>query len=112
MSESDNKTETVDVEFLKREFEHLRAELAGAKERLSGNAHEAMERINAYLHNAGLTSRVESLEDDLEELAGKLKDTGRDAVTRMEHEVCARPLTSVAVAFGIGLLAARLLGRR
>ena len=112
MSEPQTKPEHhIDIEYLKQEFEHIRAEMAGARERLSENAQAALDRVTAYLNNAGLSSRIGSVEEDLEELAGKFKDSGKDALCRLEHQVTARPITSVAVAFGIGLLAARLLRR-
>ena len=112
MSEPQSKPEhRIDIEYLKQEFEHIRAEMAGIRDRLSDNAHAALDRITAYLDSTGLSSRVDSLEEDLEDLAGKLKDSGKDAMCRLEHQVSARPITSVALAFGIGLLAARLLRR-
>ena len=112
MSEPQTKPDHhFDIEFLKQEFEHIRTEMAGIRERLSENAHTALDRITAYLNGAGLSSRVDSLEEDLEEMAEKLKDSGKDAVSRLEQQVSAKPITSVAIAFGIGLLAARLLRR-
>jgi ElaB/YqjD/DUF883 family membrane-anchored ribosome-binding protein len=40
-----------------------------------------------------------------------LKGTGKNAVTRLESEVGQRPITSIAVAFGVGLLAAQFFRR-
>jgi ElaB/YqjD/DUF883 family membrane-anchored ribosome-binding protein len=101
-----------ETETLKRDFEHLRSTLDSVKDRLGSNAHDVLERISAYLDSGGLGSRLDNIEDELSKLGGKLKDTGRDAATKLEHEVTAKPLASVAIAFGIGLLAAGILRRR
>lgn len=104
MSEPQDKPDHIDIEYLKHQFEHLRAEIAGARERLSDNAHAAIDRISAYLESSGVPPRVEELEKGLE-------DKGKEALGKLEHQVTERPILSVAVAFGIGLLAARLLRR-
>ncbi len=104
--------ETVDINFLKQEFNKFRAELSGMKEKLSGNAAETLDQISAYLNGDALASRLSALESKLEHLGGKLKDTGKTAVSQLEHEVTERPVTSVALAFGIGLLAAQFFRRR
>lgn len=111
MTDATNTPETPDTETLKRDFEQLRSTLDSVKDRLGDNAHEVLERISTYL-NGGLSARLHNVEDELSRLGGKLKDTGRDAATKLEHEVTAKPLASVAIAFGIGLLAAGLLRRR
>ncbi|MBB5372920.1 DUF883 family protein [Acidocella aromatica] len=104
MSAPQDKPNHIDIEYLKQQFEHLRAEMAGARERLSDNAHAALDRISAYLESSGMSPRVEELEETL-------KGKGKEAMTKLEEQVTHRPIASVAVAFGIGLLAARLLRR-
>ncbi len=94
-----------DAQNLRHDFERLRASLDGMKDRLGENAHEVLARVSAYLERDGLDAR-------LDDLGGKLKDSGRDAAAKLESEVTAKPLASVAIAFGIGLLAANLLRRR
>jgi ElaB/YqjD/DUF883 family membrane-anchored ribosome-binding protein len=103
--------EAYDLDFLKQEFNRFRAELSGAKDKLGGGASEALDQITAYLNGSGLSSRIASLESELEYLTGRLKGTGKDAVTRIEKEVGQRPITSIAIAFGVGLLAAQLFRR-
>ena len=46
------------------------------------------------------------------ETAEKLKKRGAAAVHSVEGEIEARPLTSVAVAFGVGFVLGKLLDRR
>lgn len=101
----------IDINFLKEEFAKFRASLGDAADKLGGNAHAALDQISAYLNGANLSSRVASIEEELEILGCKLKGTGKDAVAKLESEVSARPLTSVAIAFGIGLLAAGFIRR-
>jgi len=112
MTTKKSSTSDASPEALKRDFETLRDNLDGFKDRLGGNAHEVLERISAYLGNAGLGGRLSDIEDELQRLGGKLKDSGRDAAAKLENKVTDQPLASVAIAFGIGLLAANLLRRR
>jgi ElaB/YqjD/DUF883 family membrane-anchored ribosome-binding protein len=104
--------EAADTETLKRDFDQLRSTLDSVKDRLGENAHDVLERISAYLDSGSLGARVDTIEDELSRLGGRLKDSGREAATKLEHEVTAKPLASVAIAFGIGLLAAGILRRR
>jgi ElaB/YqjD/DUF883 family membrane-anchored ribosome-binding protein len=103
--------ETFDLDYLRREFARLRDELAGVKTTLGSEAHEALERIGAHLEGADLKARVASLEEQLGHLSTTLKDKGKDAAEKLEHQVAEKPLTSVALAFGAGLLLASLLRR-
>jgi ElaB/YqjD/DUF883 family membrane-anchored ribosome-binding protein len=100
-----------DIDFLKNEFSRFRAELTGMKDELSDSATEALDRIGAYLDGGNLSSRMASLEAELEHLSGRLKDTGKDAVTRIEKQIEQRPITSIAIAFGVGLLTSQLIRR-
>ena len=102
--------DTLDLEQLKQEFNRFRTELSGMKDKLSENATEALEQMSAFL-NGNLTSRVGKLEAEFEHLAERLKGTSKDAVAKLEHEVGARPLASLAVAFGVGVVAAQLMRR-
>lgn len=101
----------IDIDFLKQEFNRFRAELAGAKDKLGDNAAEALEQISAYLNGNAMSSRIAALESELEYLTGKVKSTSRQAVGRLETEVSAKPLASIAIAFGVGVLAAQFFRR-
>jgi ElaB/YqjD/DUF883 family membrane-anchored ribosome-binding protein len=103
--------ETVDLDFLKSEFNRFRSELYGMKDKLSANAAETLDQMGAYLNGSGVSARLTALESELESLAGKLKGSGKVAVKKLESEVSNRPLASVAIAFGVGLLAAQLIRR-
>lgn len=102
---------SIDIDNLKREFERFRAGLGETADKLGDNAHAALEQITDYLNGGSLSSRVASIEEELEILGSRLKGTGKDAVVKLETEVTERPLASLAIAFGVGLLAASFLRR-
>lgn len=114
MDETENGPETTaNDEALKRDFARLRANLEAVKHKLGDNAHEILERVSAYLESGGgFGARLDDVEDQLAQLGDRLKESGRGAAARLEAEVTEKPLASVAIAFGIGLLAANLLRRR
>jgi ElaB/YqjD/DUF883 family membrane-anchored ribosome-binding protein len=103
--------DSIDLDFLKKEFSRFRDELAGMSGKMGSNASEALDQINAYLNGHNVHSRLSSLEANLEALAGKVKGTSKDAITRLEREVGERPITSVAIAFGVGLLISQFFRR-
>jgi ElaB/YqjD/DUF883 family membrane-anchored ribosome-binding protein len=108
MRTSSIDSDTLDFEHLKQEFHRFRSELG---EKLGPSATEALAQMSSYLNGGNLASRIGTLEAEFEQLAGRLKGTGKDAVERLEHEIESRPFTSLAVAFGVGVLAAQLLRR-
>jgi ElaB/YqjD/DUF883 family membrane-anchored ribosome-binding protein len=110
-SESTDPKFSADADFLRHEFNRLRAELASMKDRLSGNASDALGQVNTYLHSDDAAARLKALEKQFDELSAKLKVSGKEALGKLETKVEERPLTSIAVAFGVGLLAANLFRR-
>jgi ElaB/YqjD/DUF883 family membrane-anchored ribosome-binding protein len=112
MDDTEFSAETPDAETLKRDFAKLRASLDAVKDKLSDNTHEVLDRVSAYLDKSSLGSRLDNIEDEISRLGTRLKESGRDAAAKLESEVTEKPLASVAIAFGIGLLAASLLRRR
>jgi ElaB/YqjD/DUF883 family membrane-anchored ribosome-binding protein len=103
----------IDLEFLRSEFQRFRSDLNGVKDKLGSNASDALDQISSYLNGSGsaLTSRISTLEAELQELAGKVKGYSKEGVNKLESNVSERPITSVAIAFGVGLLAAQLFRR-
>ncbi|GAN79997.1 protein-tyrosine phosphatase family protein [Acidocella aminolytica] len=102
---------SIDIDHLRQEFEKFRAGLGDAADKLGDNAHTALDQITEYLNGGSLSSRVASLEEELEILGARLKGSSKDAVAKLETEASARPLAAMALAFGAGLLAASLLRR-
>jgi ElaB/YqjD/DUF883 family membrane-anchored ribosome-binding protein len=109
---ADDANGTSDINFLRQQFERFRVELAGMKEKLSDDVSTALDEISSYLHGGELSKRAASVEADLAALSCKLQNKGKNAVSRLEHRVEERPLASVAVAFGVGLIAAQFLRRK
>jgi ElaB/YqjD/DUF883 family membrane-anchored ribosome-binding protein len=103
--------DNIDLDYLKQEFNRFRADLNGVKEKLGVGASEALDQMSAYLNGGALSSRMATLESDLEALTEKLKGGGKNAVNKLESQVTQRPITSVAIAFGLGVLASQLVRR-
>jgi ElaB/YqjD/DUF883 family membrane-anchored ribosome-binding protein len=101
----------IDLEYLRNEFQRFRSDISGVRDRLSSNANDALDQISGYLNGGAIASRISSLEAELESLAGKAKGYGKDGVQKIEEKVAERPIVSVAVAFGVGILAAQLFRR-
>ncbi len=112
----------VDVDYLKQQFNQFRDSMLGMKDKVGGNAAQVLDQMGAYLDGNAISSRLSSLEAELETLAARLKDSskdvvalgvakGKDAVTRVESEVVERPIASIAIAFGAGLLVSQFLRR-
>jgi ElaB/YqjD/DUF883 family membrane-anchored ribosome-binding protein len=108
MRNSPTDSDTLDLEHLKQEFNRFRSELG---DRMGQNATEALAQMSAYLEGGNLASRVGSLESEFANLTGRLKGTSKDAVEKLGHEIETRPFTSLALAFGVGVVAAQLLRR-
>lgn len=102
---------SIDLKTLRQEFEKLRASLGDATDKLGEGAHDALNQISDYLNHDSLSDRLASVEDQLSGLGARLKDSSKEAVSRLELEVMDRPFISLAAAFGIGLIAASLLRR-
>ncbi len=101
----------VDLEFLREEFNRFRSELGGMKEKIGVNASDALEQMSHYLNGQGVSSKLSQLESEIEALTARLRDGGKVAVNKLETQVGNRPLASIAIAFGVGVLAAQLIRR-
>jgi ElaB/YqjD/DUF883 family membrane-anchored ribosome-binding protein len=101
----------VDLEFLREEFNRFRSELSGMKDKMGANASDALDQMGHYLNGQNVTSKLSALEAEIESLTGRLRDSSKVAVTKLETQVGNRPLASLAIAFGAGLLAAQFIRR-
>ena len=112
----------VDVDFLKQQFNQFRDNMLAMKDKVGGNAAGVLDQMGSYLDTGALSSRLSSLEAEIESIASRLRDSGKDAMavglskgkeamTRVESEVTERPLASIAIAFGAGLLVSQFLRR-
>jgi ElaB/YqjD/DUF883 family membrane-anchored ribosome-binding protein len=104
-----------EISALKEEVDRMRGEFVSLKERLArrlaDGASAVADAVDNELSEGALAARLSALEKQFEAVAGRVKGTSKEAVHRLESEVSDRPLTSIALAFGVGLLAAQFLRR-
>ncbi|MGH7050088.1 MAG: DUF883 family protein [Acetobacteraceae bacterium] len=91
---------------LKAEFAKLRDELANIREMLASTGSDMLAGSKAAARR-----RLSAVQDEVEKLASDVKGQGGEMLERLDRKVQERPLTSLAVAFGVGLLAAQLFRR-
>jgi ElaB/YqjD/DUF883 family membrane-anchored ribosome-binding protein len=91
---------------IRAEFEKLREELAGIRKMLSSEASEHLSGVKEAAE-----TRFATLQTEVERLAGEMKGQSKEVLHEIDRRVQERPLTSLAVAFGVGLLASQLLRR-
>ena len=97
----------VDLSQLRADFERLSETLSGLKQHLVGLGVEGARG----LQDAGL-AQIDLLKRELDDMSQQLRRQGRDALGQVEQSVRERPLASLLVAFGIGMVLSRLFGRR
>lgn len=120
----DAAASTTDPDELRRDIEGTRAELGDTVEALAGKADvKAQMRARVEERTAGLRARREELRQRQADLKAKVADargraseaTPEDAkrtASRAVETAGERPLPAIGIAFGIGLLLGRLIGRR
>ncbi|GEM86942.1 DUF883 family protein [Meiothermus granaticius] len=96
-----------DLEALRADLKALRADVTHLMGSLKGAASSASKEIAA-----GLAGTKEQLGGQIKETLNSVKDKGGELTQGLEHQVQERPLMSVLVAFGLGLVLSRLLERR
>ena len=96
----------VDLGQLKADFERLTADLAGLRQNLVNLGMESARGVQ----EAGL-AQLDTLRREIDDLSLHLRKQGRDALSQVEQSVRERPLASLLMAFGIGMVLARLFGR-
>ena len=95
-----------DLEQLKTDMAKLRADLAAIGDGVRKMGTEAVGQTQAKVKSAA--------QDALDEFQKKLneaKSQGQKAVHDLEGEIKEKPLTSLAVAFGVGFVLSKLLDR-
>ncbi len=101
-----NLNETAEPGAIRAEFEKLREELAGIRKLLSSEAAEQFSGVKEAAE-----SRFATLQAEVEKLATEMKGQSKEVLREIDRRVQERPLTSLAVAFGVGLLAGQILRR-
>ena len=87
---------------LDKEFDALRADLGTLKDDLAAIARAAGRKGGKAINEQATR---------LGELADDALDYGRDGVNVLEQRIAAQPLSSLLIAFGVGVLLSKLVGR-
>lgn len=95
-----------DLGQLKADFERLSDSISSLRSHLVGLGREGARSAQA----AGL-AQLDHLRREVDEMAQQFRQQGRDTLGQVEDQVRERPLTSLLMAVGIGMVLARLLGR-
>lgn len=96
-----------DLEALRADLKALRADVTGLMGSLKGAASSTVKEVAAGLSDTG-----EQLGGQIKETLSTLKNKGGDLTHNLEERVQERPLMSVLIAFGLGLVLSRMLERR
>jgi ElaB/YqjD/DUF883 family membrane-anchored ribosome-binding protein len=95
-----------DLGQLKADFERLSESIGSLRSHLVGLGREGARSAQV----AGL-AQLDNMRREVDELAQQFRQQGRDTLGQVEQQVRDRPLTSLLMAFGIGMVLARLFGR-
>ncbi len=98
----------VDLATLQRDISKIREDLMSLRDHLSEGVKQRTDEARAAAEE-----RIGELKDELDRLTSELGVHGRDAMANVERHIHERPMTSIAIAFGLGMIVSRfLLGRR
>ena len=93
-----------------QDIEHLKAELAKVRGDLKDVLSAAKEVGTSG--TATLKDKVGEKLEDVKKVIDTAKEKGAQVVEQAQTTIQERPLTSVLIAFGVGVLVAKLLSRR
>ena len=96
----------LDLDGLKSELEQLRSDLGSLFEAVLDAGEGKADDVQSSVREE-LSERLETLRDSIAEI----RERGEQAVETAQSTIEERPLLSVVVAFGIGLLAGKFIGR-
>ncbi|HET9146906.1 MAG TPA: hypothetical protein VFN77_02535 [Acetobacteraceae bacterium] len=106
-----------DIASLSAEFSRFQDEVSALKAKLAKLAGDTISDIQ---NNPGkladlrgsIEQKLSILEDDVNEFGTYLKSQGQGMVGMVTKQVADRPMTTIAVAFGLGFVAAQLVRRK
>lgn len=107
-------TSRTPVSSVRRDVDAIKDDLAALRSDLSATLKDVMAAGKAEAGDARerLEEAVRARLDLLEEAADRARDRAKDAVSAITEHVEEKPLQSLAVAFGAGLLFGMLMHRR
>jgi ElaB/YqjD/DUF883 family membrane-anchored ribosome-binding protein len=98
---------------LEAEFDGLKDELDKLRKQVSSFGEAASEGIQRGSRRARAAAgqALDTASEGLSDAAGEVERRGRQSLDAVEHQIEDRPLISVLVAFGLGVLVGKLLDR-
>ena len=113
MSSTNTKS---DFKSFSKEFDRFQAEVGTLKAKLTKLATDTIEDIQAnpgkLLDLRGsIEQKISLLEEDVNTFGQYLKEQSADAVGTITKQISERPVATIAVAFGLGFVAAQLVRR-
>lgn len=103
-----------DTDAVRNDTDALRDDLTALRSDIASLAATVKELMKSKARHAGAAAseNIDDLRDRVEQAAEQVRERGRAASESLKHQVEERPLTSLLVAFAVGLVISRLLDRR
>jgi ElaB/YqjD/DUF883 family membrane-anchored ribosome-binding protein len=92
---------------IRDDLNNLKASVAALLEHLGGGAKAAEEDVKD-----GIKNEAGRLSQQLRELLKGLNKNSSKTTSSLEHQIQAKPLTTLLIAFGLGFVFSSLIGRR
>lgn len=103
----DESGATSDMQALKDDLRSLRSDVSNLMESLKGAASSKAKELGSTLKETS-----GQLSTQVKDVWGTAREKGGEVASDLETRIQERPLMSVLVAFGVGLLLSRILNRR
>lgn len=103
----DESGATNDMQALKDDLRSLRADVSNLMESLKGAASSKAKELGSTLKETS-----DQLGTQVKDVLGSAREKGGQVASDLEARIQERPLMSVLVAFGVGLVLSRILSRR
>ena len=110
---------TPDIDTLKADIEQLRAYLGIDRWMIFEQRPAYLASLRDHGRDLGaakggearglLEEKVHQLQSEVDRIVAEVRRQGLEAQARLERNVHERPLTSLAIAFGVGFIAAKIL---
>jgi ElaB/YqjD/DUF883 family membrane-anchored ribosome-binding protein len=96
-----------DLETLRADLKGIREDLTHVMEGMKGTAGQKVKEVAQNLKESGEQVGMPVLDQ-----VGRVKEKGTELAAQLEEHVRERPMTSLLVAFGAGLILSRMMERR
>lgn len=103
---ADVKKEEVDLTVLKRDVDELKNDLKEIIKNLKTSASKSSDEVKEKLFSQ---ANIEELKAEFAKVADEIKSKGQDGADALEKTIKSDPLKSVAITFGLGLIAGLFL---